>query len=144
MSYSSLLDIQQRVSSDTLIQLTDDTGSGEIDSPKVTTAISWADEIIDGYIRGRYTLPLAQTPGLIKNLSIELAVYWLYSRRMTTEIPESITNIYKDSLKILSDIQKGSVSIGVNEVKTPKASADYVSSTSLNQQVFSKEVLDNF
>lgn len=144
MSYSSLLDIQQRVSSDTLIQLTDDTGSGEIDSPKVTTAISWADEIIDGYIRGRYTLPLAQTPGLIKNLSIELAVYWLYSRRMTTEIPESITNIYKDSLKILSDIQKGSVSIGVNEVQTPKASADYVSSTSLNQQVFSKEVLDNF
>jgi len=81
---------------------------------------------------------------LIKNLSIELAVYWLYSRRMTTEIPESITNIYKDSLKILSDIQKGSVSIGVNEVQTPKASADYVSSTSLNQQVFSKEVLDNF
>ncbi|HSA07668.1 MAG TPA: DUF1320 domain-containing protein [Candidatus Gastranaerophilales bacterium] len=144
MSYSTISDLQNRVSPDTLIQLTDDTGSGEIDSPKINSAISWADEIIDGYIRGRYTLPLAQTPGLIKNLSTELAVYWLYSRRMTTEIPESITAIYKDSLKILSDIQTGRVSIGVYEVQTPKASADYVSRTTMSNQFFTKEVLDNF
>lgn len=144
MSYSVLEDIQIRISENILIQLTDDTDSGAVDSSKVEAAVEWADEIIDGYIRGRYTLPLTEIPGLIRNISVDLAIYRLYTRRMTADIPESITNIFKSSLKILSDIQTNKVSIGINEVQTPKSKPTYTFRTTLNQQIFSKDLLDSY
>ncbi len=142
MPYCALADITKAVPEKDILQLTDDSGLGVIDQVKVDDAISYADQLIDGYLRGRYPLPLTTVPGLIKNLSSDLALFHLYSRRIELEMPESMMAKYKNAIKLLEQIQKGLISIGIETAgssagsyKTNKTSAD---------RKFSKDVLDGF
>jgi phage gp36-like protein len=47
----------------------------------VDEAISRADAEIDAYLGMRHTLPLTPLPDQVKGLSIDMALYHLYSRR---------------------------------------------------------------
>jgi len=116
--YCILEDIQKQVSQDTLIQLTDGDQIGEIDSIIVEEAIIYSETLIDGYLRGRYTLPVISianpnSPDILKILAVDLSIYRLYSRRFQTDTPDSISEKYKNSIRILEQIQKGIISLGI-------------------------------
>jgi phage gp36-like protein len=113
MGYCSASDITAVIANDDLVQLTNDLGGDTVDNAKITDAISYVDNLIDGYIRGRYDLPLASIPDELKYLAIDLVVYRLYSRRMYTNPPESITERKNDAMKQLKDIQAGRFNLGV-------------------------------
>lgn len=143
MSYCSTSDIQAVISNDDLVQLTNDSGGEIIDAAKITEAISYVDNIIDGYLRGRYDLPLASIPDELKYIAVDFVVYRLYSRRMSTEIPRSISEKHQNVVKILTQIQKGTFNIGVESseafnnpaIKTNKPG----SSSSVNKYYDSKK-----
>ena len=80
MSYCTLTNILNLISEATLIALTDDAGAGEVDDAKVAAAIADADATIDSYCQGRYTIPLSPVPSKIVQISVDIAVYNLYSR----------------------------------------------------------------
>jgi len=63
------------MSNDELIQLTDDSNTGVADQDLISKAISAAQDTIDGYLRGRYPVPLASVPGIVKNIAADLAAY---------------------------------------------------------------------
>ena len=109
MQYSTLDDIRQIVTENTLIQLIDDNQTGAVDQDKVDDAIAYSQEVIDGYLRGRYELPLTRLPGVIKILSADLTFYRLYSRRFDTDLPEAVRDKFKTSIRILEQIQKGQI-----------------------------------
>jgi phage gp36-like protein len=111
MSYCSLDDIE--APEEDLIQLTDDAGLGVTDEAIVAKAVRHADELIDGFLRGRYLLPLSPVPGLLVSLAATIVLRRLYARRATTKVPESLQDDYKNALKILENIQKGTVTLGV-------------------------------
>ncbi len=113
MSYCSTSDIQSIISNDDLVQLTNDTGGDFADTSKITEAIAYVDNIIDGYLRGRYDLPLVQVPDELRYIAADFVVYRLYSRRMYTEVPQSISEKYQNVIKILTQIQKGLFNLGV-------------------------------
>ena len=113
MSYCSTSDVQSVITNDDLVQLTNDSGGDTIDTSKITEAVSYVDNIIDGYLRGRYDLPLASTPDELKYLAVDFVVYKLYSRRLYTEIPESINEKFRNVIKTLENIQKGLFNLGV-------------------------------
>jgi phage gp36-like protein len=116
MSYCTLNDIlSKRLSEETLIQLTDDAGAGVVDQDKAGQAIADAAELIDGYLRKRYTLPLTSALGLVKKLALDVAVYNLYGLRAEIDTPERIANDYSAALKVLENIQRGNVKLGVEE-----------------------------
>ncbi len=113
MSYCSINDIKSVIANDDLVQLTNDSGSDFVDSGKITDAINYADNIIDGYLRGRYDLPPASIPDELKYLAVDFTVYRLYSRRLYTEIPDSVLKKYYEVIKTLENIQKGVFNLGI-------------------------------
>jgi phage gp36-like protein len=119
--YCSKADIiSRRLTETLLIQLTDDQEYGVADDKVVNDAISEAGEIIDGYLRKRYPLPLSTVPGLLRNLAVDLAVYALYGRgRCGT--PERVTTDRDNAVKLLGKIQSGDVVLGVSDPATKAA-----------------------
>ena len=134
--YCSSSDIESYVSTPTLIQLTNDEGGDVINDTVTQEAIIYASTLIDGYLRGRYTLPLDTQFPLLKILCIDISVYRLYSRRMRDEMPEVIENAYKNAISTLRDIQKGVVSL--------QAENDLLESSGFNPQEYktNKDLID--
>lgn len=113
MTYCTVSDIQAVITADDLVQLTNDAGGDTVDTAKITDAINYVDNIINGYIRGRYSLPLASIPDELKFLAVDFAVYRLYSRRINTEVPESVAEKHRSVIKTLELVQKGLFNLGV-------------------------------
>lgn len=140
MGYCTQADILERLDEDTLIQLTDDEDAGAVDPAKVDRAIADADAEIDGYVGKRYTLPLAPAPNLLRKLSVEFSIYNLYSRRLGA--PESWRTSYEDGRRLLENLAKGLVSLGVNEPNgTPSAQPVEIES---QPRAFSRDLLEDF
>jgi phage gp36-like protein len=121
MAYCTLADID--VPEKDLIELTDDNNVGVVDQAVIDKAIAAAGELIDGYLRGRYTLPLDPLPGLLKTLALDIVIYRIYTRRVRLAPPEALTDRYKNSLKLLDQIATGKISLGteaLNGQDTPE------------------------
>jgi phage gp36-like protein len=127
-----------------LIELTDDAGIGVIDQAVVDKAIAHADELIDGYLRGRYPLPLNPVPGLIAALSADISLYRLYGRRPRLSIPESLSDKYKNALKLLDNIQKGQITLGIGGVPEQEIPAPAASLVKTPTRIFNDDLLDTY
>ena len=136
MDYCTIEDIETQTSTPTLIQLTSDDGQEEINRVVALEAILYSSTLIDGYLRGRYTLPLDTHFPLLRILAIDLSIYSLYSRRMRNEMPEVIETAYKNAISNLRDIQKG--------VITLQSANDTLESSGFNAEEYktNKNILD--
>lgn len=144
MPYCTVDDIKKSIPEANIIQLTDDAGTGVIDQTKVNEAIAYADQLIDGYLRGRYSLPLNPVPGLVNKLSVDLAIFHLYSRRFELEMPESMMAKYKNAIKLLEQIQKGLVLLGIESSETGPGQGYYKTNKTADDREFNKTVLGRF
>lgn len=136
MFYCTIEDIETQTSTPTLIQLSSDNGQEEVNRVVVEEAIIYSSTLIDGYLRGRYSLPLDAHFPLLRILSIDLSIYRLYSRRMRNEMPEVIQKNYDNAISTLRDIQKG--------VITLQAENDLLESSNFNAEEYktNKNILD--
>ena len=143
--YCTTEDIQKQVSRETLIQLTDDDQRGEIDSEITEESILYSETLINGYLLGRYNLPVVGfIPNLLKILAIDLSIYRLYSRRFQTDIPDSINEKYKNSVKILEQIQKGIICLEIEATEKVIRMSEYKTNKTSKDRLFSKEFLDDY
>ncbi|OGI31340.1 MAG: hypothetical protein A2287_02805 [Candidatus Melainabacteria bacterium RIFOXYA12_FULL_32_12] len=142
--YCTLQDIKKQVQESTLIEITDDNLSGQISTEVVDESILYSQTLIDGYLRGRYTLPLQTTPEILKILCVDLSIYRLYSRRFHTDMPDSINDKYKSSIKLLEQIQKGIISLGIEIPGTPPELGEYRTNKTYQDRIFPKSLLDSF
>ncbi len=139
MDYCTIEDIETHVSTSTLIQLTSDYEQDEIDRVVAEEAIIYSSTLIDGYLRGRYNLPLDTRFPLLRIVSIDLSIYRLYSRRMRNEMPEVIEANYKNAIKILQDIQKGAISLETEEdISLSLSSGNYKTNKTYRDRLFRK------
>jgi len=143
MSYCTLDDLKQAIPEDNLIQLTDDGGIGQVDMEKVNNAIAYAKQLIDGYLRGRYPLPLTNVPALMKHLAVDLAIFYLYARRFELDMPETMVNRHKNAIKLLEQIQKGIIRLGI-ESNQETGEGYYKSNKTEEDKIFSKTHLKAF
>ena len=109
--YCTIEDIETQTSTPALIQLSSDNGQEEVNRVVVEEAIIYSSTLIDGYFRGRYSLPLNVRFPLLRILGIDIAIYRLYSRRMRNEMPEVIQDNYDHAIATLRDIQKGIITL---------------------------------
>ena len=110
MSYSTQVDLLLQLDNTTLINLTNDVGSGIVESNVVSQAISDADALIDSYLSSLYAVPLATVPVIIKNISVDIAIYNLYSRRMDT-LPDVRKDRFVSAIKYLQRIADSKMSL---------------------------------
>lgn len=139
--YCTQNDIQTALSEDILIQLTDDDNIGVVIAANVTQAIEQADAEIDGYCGSRYTVPFATVPALIKALSIEIAVYYLYKRRT---VPEKIEKAYDKAIARLKDISRGLLSMGIDPPPAAASSGGAESNKDVNDRIFTRTTMEGF
>lgn len=127
MSYLSIDELKTLIPLDTLIQLsvddsrqlTDAYDNQTVNDTVVQAVINDAGELVDGYLRGRYSLPFTDTPTLIKQCARQVARYMLYERRPEgQDIPEAVSNGYKNAIKLLEQIRDAKVSLGVQANET--------------------------
>jgi len=113
MAYSAKTDILEQLDEDILIQLTDDHDAGVVDDDVVTRAIADADSEIDSYCGKQYAVPFSTVPPRVRKLSVDIAIYNLYSRRKGA--PESREKRYDRAISFLKDVAKGLASLGEDD-----------------------------
>lgn len=119
MTYATQADLEVRFKQQELIELTDEAGNGVIDAAAVAVVLSDADSEINGYIAGRYTLPLTQTSDELVRLACDIARYRLYDTRATDQVKAR----YDDAIKKLRDVSVGKASLGIDQASQPVAVA---------------------
>lgn len=141
MAYCTQSDITEQLDAATLIELTDDEAAGEVDEDKVTRAISSADATIDAYCQGRYSLPLSPVPEKIRDFSVDIAIYNLYSRRGDL-IPDNRKNRHKEALRFLEKVAEDKIGLGAASPapETTGAAVD----VDYNTRIFTRDKMSGF
>ncbi len=147
MDYCTIEDIETQTSTPTLIQLTSDDGQEIVDRVVAQEAILYSTSLINGYLRGRYSLPLNIHFPLLRILAIDISIYRLYARRMRNEMPEVIETAYKNAIATLKDIQKGTITLeSENDLfETSNFSvAEYKTNKSILDKLFGKQRMSEY
>jgi phage gp36-like protein len=100
MPYATRQDLEQLYGAGEVSQRASALPAGAVD-----TALGNADALIDGYLAGRYTLPLSQIPPNLPQVACALVRYALLGDAAT----ERARNDQKDALAWLRDVQSGRV-----------------------------------
>lgn len=119
MAYCTQSDIQNQISEDELIQLTDDSDEGAVDADILARAVADADTVIDSYCGTKYSVPFSTVPDMVRKLSVDIAIYNLYSRRMGA--PDERKDRYDKAISFLRDVAKGMCLLGAD---TPAEDGD--------------------
>lgn len=145
MAYCSLNDLYQICPETDIIQLTDDESLGEVVTSIVEDCIEYADTLINSYLSGKYTVPLSTVPDLVKQLSIDLSVFRLYSRRLSLQMPEGLTARYNEAIRLLRDIQAGRMDLpDANTEEVLSGDGFYRTNKTSDNRVFNSTLLDTF
>lgn len=138
MTYTTEQDMVDRFGQDELIQLTDRSNTGAIDTTVLDDAIADAGNEIDSYLGGRYTLPLSTVPPVLNRVCAEIARYRLY----TFEAPAEVANRYKANTQWLTQVANGVIQLGVDAVGAQPA--DAVTPPNPPARVFTYDTLKDF
>ena len=139
--YSSQSDIERLIPPDTIYQLTNDGVAGGTDTDVLEESIRQADAEIDSYCGTFLTVPFVVVPDIIKKISVDIAIYNLYSRKVE-EIPPARNDRYKNAIRQLEGISKGTISIGAVQGEVTKG--EILSSTDAENRVFTMNTLSTY
>lgn len=103
MTYVTASDLANRIGQDELTRLADRDGDDVADTGVIDASIAEAGGIIDGYLAGRYDLPLSDTPAVLKSIACDLVICGLHP----WDAPEDVHNRKKDAIKMLQQIADG-------------------------------------
>lgn len=117
MTYCTSADYTDRYSEEELIQSTDRHGTGAVDSAVFDRAAADAAAEIDGYLAGRYPLPLASVPPILTALASDIVRYRLFP----DIAPDAVRQRYEDARRLLESLASGRVTLGLPAATTPVA-----------------------
>lgn len=114
MRYCTRVDLGNAIPLITLTQLSnDDPAATQPDENVLDNSVRQAEELVDGYLRGRYPLPLDPVPTVLRDAVVYLARHWLYQRRPEGALPDAVISGRKDTLKLLENIRDGVITLGL-------------------------------
>lgn len=124
VAYTTLAALTARYGEDLLIRATDRgmVPTDQIDVSVVAKACDDASALIDGYLMGRYALPMAEVPPLIAALAEDVAIYRLHPNEPDPKIKAD----YEAAIRSLEAIGKGAIRLPIAGVEAPASSEDSV------------------
>lgn len=139
MTYTTKSEMIGRFGETEIVELTDRNDAGVVDAAVLNKALADADALIDGYLAGRYTLPLASTPAILMALASDIARFKLWDDRATEEVRKR----YDDALAQLKLIAQGVIVLPPDALGAKPAAAvgmEYYS----QERVFTADSLADF
>lgn len=127
MTYVTQGQLTDRYGAELLLQLADRAvpPAGAVDAAVVARALADTDAVIDGYLAGRYVLPLAAVPPLLIDVAAAIAIYKLH-----IVSPEGkITDDYKDAVASLGRIATGVIRLPAAGIEPAPSGASGVEAT---------------
>ena len=136
--YCSIQDIKDDLTEKVVAQLSNDENPNLVNEEIVSKYISESSQLIEGFLRSRYGLPLRNEHAILKKVCIDIVKYELYKRR--GKVFDNIQNLYKDGIATLEKIQKGMITLDEGTAET-RPGFFLVSN---REPVFDKNKLDNY
>lgn len=122
MTYATLSDLIARAGEVEIQQISDRDRDGEIDADVISEALEHADNLVNGYIGTKYSLPFASVPDLVTTWAIDIARHRLHYQGP----PEYVEEDYKRAIASLEKVARGLISLPVAGVDTPASSSGTV------------------
>lgn len=112
--YCTRDDIAELIPERTLTQLSNDDPKATLPNWEIVDrSIRFATNSINGFLRGRYTLPLVGVDELVKEWTTFIARWWLYNRRPDgKELPHAVVVSYDNAIANLKLVQSGKLNLG--------------------------------
>jgi len=98
-----------------------------------------AASLIDGYLAGRYVLPLVAVPDMLRAWALDVLRYRLWS----DQAPEEVRRRYEDALAQLRDLAARRIDLPPGVAGTPPAAAFNYGGESA-ERVFTMTTLSDF
>ncbi|PJN94870.1 DUF1320 domain-containing protein [Amaricoccus sp. HAR-UPW-R2A-40] len=108
MAYATQSDIVEIYGEHALV-VADRNGDGTPDAAAITRALTAAADEIDSHLAVRYPLPLASTPGILRQLSVDVAVYRL--AQTADVLTEEVRQRYEDAVAHLRRLAEGKAAL---------------------------------
>lgn len=152
MVYAQPSDMIARYPNRDLVQLTnEDSTQTTVNQTVLQQALADASAEIDGYLEGRFTLPLTDPPAVLARLTCDVAMYRLQALRPLHDLAEARKR-YEDAVAVLVRVADGTLTLGLApDNQEPAEAADAVvteaggdRSGALPQRVFSRGTLKGF
>jgi len=142
VGYAVKQDMIDRFGETELVQLTnkDNNAATSIDDPALEQALIDASAEIDGYLSGRYALPLANVPQVLKRNACDIARYHLYDDRVT----EQVAKRYESTVAYLRSVGKGDISLGLDAAEQPAAAAGGPKADDAGERTFTRDTLSDY
>jgi phage gp36-like protein len=135
-----------------LVELTnEDPTQTTVELATLQQALSDASAEIDGYLDGRFALPLTDPPAVLPRLTCDIAMYRLQSLRPLLDV-EDARKRYEDAVELLVRVARGEVTLGLatDNVEPAAASGSVVTQAggdpggALPQRVFDRGSLKGY
>lgn len=142
MAYCTRENIQDKITDQDLIRLTDEAGAGVADFSKIDDAIAEAQAEVDSYCVKRHTVPFADpAPAMISKVCKDITVYNLWSLRHAA--PDDCEDRYKKAVSYLEKIAAGTVDLGGD---SPEQIDDGgpASTKSSSDRIFTMDSMESF
>lgn len=81
----------------------------------VNAVIADTEQLIDGFLAMRYTLPLSPVPAIVRTWARDIVWYRLNQHRITKPSEDPVVRRYDDALKFLGLTRDGKFSLGVSD-----------------------------
>lgn len=138
-AYATQQDLIDRYGADELLQLTDRARTGSIDATVVARALNDASTEIDGYLAGRYQLPLSPVPEAIGRLVCDMARFYLFDDR----VPDAVQKRYDNAVAYLKLVANGTVQLDAATNGAPAQTVQQVEFVAA-PRVFNRDTLADY
>jgi phage gp36-like protein len=144
VSYATAQDVINRYPNRDLVQLTnEDPTATTINTAPITQALADASAEIDGYIEGRFALPLTDPPAVLNRLATDIAMYRLQSLRPLHDL-EDARQRYEDAIAMLEKVATGELTLGLSADNEEPPLAEGVESVEGPDRVFTRRKLRGY
>ncbi len=144
MSYATPTDMINRYPNRDLVQLTnEDPAATTVNTAPLAQALADASAEIDGYLEGRFALPLADPPAVLNRLATDIAMYRLQALRPLHDL-EDARRRYDDAIAMLTKVASGELTLGLSaddQEPPPAASAEGAQGP---DRIFRRDTLKGF
>ncbi len=121
------------------------TNDGAIDTDLIDADIEEAEGIVDGYLSGRYTVPVSgASTGLLKSLCLALLEELAYTRGANTKVPDKTKDRADNARAMLSKIAAGTVNLGAATVPAERPGATGSLIVEADDTAFTREDLESW
>lgn len=139
MAYATLSDLVDAFDEVEVLQLSDRDDDGTADADVIALVQERSQSLIDGYLRGRYSLPLsAPYPAVILGIDCDLQRYFLCDNAVSDRIKDG----YDAAMMLLKDIASGKVLLPLAVATSGDISGGVT--LSAPTRVFSRDTLAGF